>query len=55
MLNKKIAIQTLQALEDHLDELTTDGDEAQAASLQTLINFWRMYAAFLPEEDDDVC
>lgn len=64
MITKSIVIQTIEMLEDLIDGLTAkvkfvaNADrpamDKQIAEVQSLINFWRLYSNFLPEEDD-VC
>lgn len=64
MITKSIVIQTIEALEDLIDGMTAkvkfvaNADrpemDKQIAEVQSLINFWRLYSNFLPEEDD-VC
>lgn len=43
-VNKNIALETLQWLEMLIDTNTLSADEK--AKVQTLINFWRLYASF---------
>lgn len=49
MISKPIVAQTIELLEDFVDFLAiVDDPEArkQAATAQTVLNFWRMYSDF---------
>jgi len=64
MITKSIVTQTIEMLEDLIDDMTAKVKFAanaerpemdkQIAKAQSLLNFWRLYSNFLPEEDD-VC
>ena len=64
MITKSIVTKTIEMLEDYMDAMTTkvqflaNADrpemDKQIAEAQSLLNFWRLYSNFLPEEDD-VC
>jgi len=64
MITKSIVTQTIEMLEDLIDGMTakvkfaSNADrpemDKEIAKVQSLINFWRLYSNFLPEEDD-VC
>lgn len=58
MIKETIVKQTVEALEDMVDYLDIGDDpEAQKrkGEIQSLLNFWRLYLNFIPEEDDAVC
>ena len=54
MITKSIVKQTIEVLEDTIDYLDL-GDNSETlqrkAEVQSLLNFWRLYLNFLPEED----
>jgi len=64
MITKSIVTKTIEMLEDYMDAMTAkvkflaNADrpemDKQIAEAQSLLNFWRLYSNFLPEEDD-VC
>ena len=64
MITKSIVTQTIEMLEDLIDDMTAKVKFAanaerpemdkRIAEAQSLLNFWRLYSNFLPEEDD-VC
>lgn len=64
MITKSIVIKTIEMLEDYMDTMTAkvqflaNADrpemDKEIAEAQSLLNFWRLYSNFLPEEDD-VC
>jgi hypothetical protein len=64
MITKSIVTKTIEMLEDYMDDMTAkvqflaNADrpemDKQIAEAQSLLNFWRLYSNFLPEEDD-VC
>ena len=64
MITKSIVIKTIEMLEDYMDTMTakvqflTNADrpemDKEIAEAQSLLNFWRLYSNFLPEEGD-VC
>lgn len=54
MIGKRIVKETVMALEDMIDYIeAADTPELQErlGEVQALLNFWRMYLNFLPEED----
>ena len=57
MIGKQVVKETIMALEDMMDYIEdADKPELQErlGGIQALLNFWRMYINFLPEEDS-VC
>ena len=57
MIGKQVVKETIIALEDMMDYIEdADKPELQErlGEIQALLNFWRMYINFLPEEDS-VC
>ena len=57
MIGKQVVKETIMALEDMMDYIEdADNPELQErlGEIQALLNFWRMYINFLPEEDS-VC
>ena len=57
MIGKQVVKETIMALEDMVDYIEdADKPELQErlGEIQALLNFWRMYINFLPEEDS-VC
>ena len=57
MIGKQVVKETIMALEDMMDYIEdADKPELQErlGKIQALLNFWRMYINFLPEEDS-VC
>lgn len=57
MIGKQVVKETIMALEDMIDYIEdADKPELQErlGEIQALLNFWRMYINFLPEEDS-VC
>lgn len=57
MIGKQVVKETIMALEDMMDYIeAADKPELQErlGEIQALLNFWRMYINFLPEEDS-VC
>ena len=57
MIGKQVVKETIMALEDMMDYIDdADKPELQErlGEIQALLNFWRMYINFLPEEDS-VC
>ena len=57
MIGKQVVKETIMALEDMVDYIEdADKPELQErlGKIQALLNFWRMYINFLPEEDS-VC
>jgi hypothetical protein len=57
MIGKQVVKETIMALEDMMDYIEdADKPELQErlGEIQALLNFWRMYINFLPEEDS-VC
>lgn len=57
MIGKQVVKETIMALEDMMDYIEdADRPELQErlGEIQALLNFWRMYINFLPEEDS-VC
>lgn len=57
MIGKQVVKETIMALEDMMDYIKdADKPELQErlGEIQALLNFWRMYINFLPEEDS-VC
>ena len=57
MIGKQVVKETIMALEDMMDYIEdVDKPELQErlGEIQALLNFWRMYINFLPEEDS-VC
>lgn len=59
MIGKQIVTQTIMALEDMIDYIeATHRPELQErlGEIQSLLNFWRMYAHMMPpEEEKDAC
>lgn len=53
MITKSIVKQTIEVLEDTIDYLDLGDSEAlqRKAEVQSLLNFWRLYLNFIPEED----
>lgn len=55
MITKSIVKQTIEILEDTIDYLDLGNNDTETiqrkAEVQSLINFWRLYLNFLPEED----
>lgn len=55
MITKSIVKQTIEVLEDTIDYLDLGNNDTETiqrkAEVQSLINFWRLYLNFLPEED----
>ena len=55
MITKSIVKQTIEVLEDTIDYLDLDNSGSEIlqrkAEVQSLLNFWRLYLNFLPEED----
>lgn len=54
MIGKRVVKETVMALEDMIDYIeAADAPELQErlGEVQALLNFWRMYLNFLPEED----
>ena len=57
MIGKQVVKEKIMALEDMMDYIEdADKPELQErlGEIQALLNFWRMYINFLPEEDS-VC
>lgn len=64
MITKSIVMKTIEMLEDLIDDMTAQVKfvanaerpemDKRIAEAQSLLNFWRLYSNFLPEEDD-VC
>lgn len=58
MIGKQVVKETIMALEDMMDCYAEDADKPELqerlGEIQALLNFWRMYINFLPEEDS-VC
>lgn len=57
MIGKQVVKETIMVLEDMMDYIEdADKPELQErlGEIQALLNFWRMYINFLPEEDS-VC
>lgn len=56
MIKKSIVKQTIEVLEDTIDYLDLGNNDSEIlqrkAEVQSLLNFWRLYLNFLPEEDD---
>lgn len=56
MIKKSIVKQTIEVLEDTIDYLDLGDNDNETlqrkAEVQSLLNFWRLYLNFLPEEDD---
>jgi hypothetical protein len=56
MIKKSIVKQTIEVLEDTIDYLDLGDNDSETlqrkAEVQSLLNFWRLYLNFLPEEDD---
>lgn len=53
MIGKQVVKETIMALEDMMDYIEdADKPELQErlGEIQALLNFWRMYINFLPEE-----
>lgn len=44
MIDKELVKKTVEWLECYLDELD---DKSEAAEVQSVINFWRLYLSFL--------
>lgn len=55
MITKSIVKQTIEVLEDTIDYLDLGNSDSETlqrkAEVQSLLNFWRLYLNFLPEED----
>lgn len=55
MITKSIIKQTVEMLEDMIDYLDLGDNDTETiqrkAEVQSLLNFWRLYLNFLPEED----
>ena len=55
MITKSIVKQTIEVLEDTRDYLDLGDNNTETlqrkAEVQSLLNFWRLYLNFLPEED----
>lgn len=55
MITKSIVKQTIEVLEDTIDYLDPGDNDSETlqrkAEVQSLLNFWRLYLNFLPEED----
>ena len=55
MITKSIVKQTIEVLEDTIDYLDLGDSDSEIlqrkAEVQSLLNFWRLYLNFLPEED----
>lgn len=56
MITKSIVKQTIEVLEDTIDYLDLGDSDSEIlqrkAEVQSLLNFWRLYLNFLPEEDN---
>lgn len=56
MITKSMVQKTIEALEQMIDYLDLGADDPEAyqrkGEVQSLLNFWRLYLNFLPEEDD---
>lgn len=54
MIGKRVVKETVMALEDMIDYIeaaNTPELQERLGEVQALLNFWRMYLNFLPEED----
>lgn len=57
MIGKQVVMETIMALEDMIDYIEVANKpelQERKGEVQSLLNFWRMYVNFLPEEDS-VC
>ena len=57
MIGKQVVKETIMALEDiidYIDYAYKPELQERLGEIQALLNFWRMYINFLPEEDS-VC
>ena len=57
MIGKQVVMETIMALEDMIDYIEVANKpelQERKGEVQRLLNFWRMYINFLPEEDS-VC
>jgi hypothetical protein len=57
MINKKIIVDTIEALEDMLDYIDLENKpelRERMGEIQTLLNFWRVYKEFYVETSQKV-
>ena len=50
MISKSIVQETIEALEDTVDYLKAQNLIDDAARMTTLLNFWRAYVVFIPDD-----
>lgn len=57
MINKKIIVDTIEALEDMLDYIDLENKpelRERMGEIQTLLNFWRIYKEFYVETSQKI-